>query len=239
MTPATLVAPAARAGAAAPGGSGGSGRGPRNGSGGTGSGRPAGGTGPSLAAQVTLTIPWETSQGGGAPGEAAGFGLLDPQTARDLLAAAARHPDTRWCYTALHPDGTAAAHACVRGPHPGGPPGPRTVTFSPVIRGPCDHAQAQPGYRPGRTLRHLITARNATCTAPGCGQPAARCDLDHTTPWHLGGLTCPCNLSPLCRHHHRVKQAQGWWLDSPESGVLIWRTPAGRTYTTTPTVYPM
>jgi hypothetical protein len=222
-----------------PGGIGGSGRGPRNGPGGTGgNGRPAGGTGPSLAAQVTLTIPWATSLGGGAPGEAAGFGLLDPETARDLLAAAARHPDTRWCYTALHPDGTAAAHACAPGRHPAGPPDPRTLTFNTVIRGPCDHAQAHGGYRPSRTLRHLIAARNATCTAPGCGQPAARCDLDHTTPWHHGGLTCPCNIAPLCRHHHRCKQAQGWWLEQSEPGVLRWRTPAGRTHTTTPTVYP-
>ena len=226
-----------------PGGNGGTGRGPRNGpgdTGGPGAGRPAGNSGPSLAAQVTLTIPWGTWQGrSDTPGEAGGFGLLDPETARDLVAAAARHADTRWCYTMLHPDGTAAAHACARGPHPGGPPDPRTLKFNTVIRGPCDHAQAHPGYRPGRKLRHLVSARNATCTAPGCGQAAANCDLDHTTPWHLGGVTCECNLAPLCRHHHRCKQAQGWWLDSPEPGVLRWRTPAGRIHTTTPTVYPM
>jgi uncharacterized protein DUF222 len=226
-----------------PGGNGGSGRGPRNRPGGTGpagTGRPAGGTGPSLAAQVTLTIPWETWQGtSDTPGEAAGFGLLDPETARDLVDAAARHPDTRWCYTVLHPDGTAAAHACAPGRHPGGPPDPRTLKFNSVIRGPCNHAHAQAGYRPGRKLRHLIAARNATCTAPGCGQAAANCDLDHTTPWHLGGVTCECNLAPLCRHHHRVKQAYGWWLDQSEPGLLRWRTPAGRTHTTTPTEYPI
>jgi hypothetical protein len=226
-----------------PGGNGGPGRGPRNGpsgTGGPGAGRPAGNGGPSLAAQVTLTIPWATWQGtSDTPGEAGGFGLLDPETARDLAAAAARHADTRWCYTVLHPDGTAAAHACTPGRHPGGPPDPRTLKFNTVIRGPCDHAQAQAGYRPGRKLRHLVTARNATCTAPGCGQPAARCDLDHTTPWHHGGLTCPCNIAPLCRHHHRTKQAQGWWLEQSEPGVLRWRTPAGRTHTTTPTVYPI
>ena len=43
---------------------------------------------------------------------------------------------------------------------------------------------------------------------------------------------------PLCRHHHRCKQAQGWSLDQPEPGVLVWHTPSGRSYTTTPTVYP-
>jgi hypothetical protein len=50
------------------------------------------------------------------------FGSLDGDDARDLLAAAARHPGTRWCITALNPDGTAAAHACLPGRHP--PPGP-------------------------------------------------------------------------------------------------------------------
>ena len=149
-----------------------------------------------------------------------------PSRSRPAGTTAARHPDTRWCYTALHPDGTAAAHACAPGPHPAGPPDPRTLKFSAVIRGPCDHAQAQAGYRPGRALRHLVTARNATCTAPGCGQPAARCDLDHTSPWHHGGLTCPCNLSPLCRHHHRVKQAQGWRLEQPEPGVPAMANPS-------------
>jgi hypothetical protein len=225
-----------------PGGNGGPGRGPRNGpsgTGGPGAGRPAGNGGPSLAAQVTLTIPWGTWQGtSDTPGEAGGFGLLDPETARDLVAAAARHTDTRWCYTVLHPDGTAAAHACAPGRHPGGPPDPRTLKFNTVIRGPCNHAQAQGSYRPSRKLRHLITARNTTCTAPGCGHAAANCDLDHTTPWHRGGVTCECNLAPLCRHHHRVKQALGWWLEQSEPGVLRWRTPAGRTHTTTPTVYP-
>jgi hypothetical protein len=36
-----------------------------------------------------------------------------------------------------------------------------------------------------------------------------------------------------------VKQARGWWLEQIEPGVLRWRTPAGRTHITTPTVYPI
>ncbi len=111
------------------------------------------------------------------------------------------------------------------------------TTLTPVIRGPCDHARAEDRYRPSRTLRHLVNARNTTCTAPGCGRRATRCDLDHTDPHDQGGRTCECNLSPLCRHHHRCKQAQGWRLEQPEPGVLVWHTPAGRTYTTTPTRY--
>jgi Domain of unknown function (DUF222) len=265
--------------------------------------------GPSVAALVNITVPLATVLGLSAtPGEAAGFGMLDPEDARDLVAAAARHPDTRWCVTALHPDGTAAAHGCARGRHlppsaagpageppdpdpppgnsrptdtgspsgpdpppdaatggsypgpdpppssatGGGPPGPDPplgagardylaglrIRMTPVARGRCDHTRAESGYRPSRALAHLVKVRNARCTAPGCGRPAARCDLDHTLAWDKGGLTCECDLSPLCRHHHRAKQAEGWRLAQPEPGVLKWRTPAGRRYTTTPTTYP-
>jgi hypothetical protein len=201
--------------------------------------------GPSLAAQVTITVPLAALDGDpGACGEADGFGLVDSQDARALVAAASRNPKTRWCVTALHPDGTAAAHACATGQHcwSAGQQaaaflGTLNLTLTPVIRGPCDHAQAQRAYRPSRSLRHLVNARNTRCTAPGCGRPAARCDQDHTTPWHLGGLTCPCNIAPLCRHHHRSKQAEGWWLAQPEPGVLKWRAPSGRTFTTRPAVY--
>ena len=69
-----------------------------NGSPGNGSGRRAGSVsspGPSLAALVTITIPWSTYQGQSeTPGQADGFGILDGDDARDLAAAAARHPRT-------------------------------------------------------------------------------------------------------------------------------------------------
>jgi hypothetical protein len=207
--------------------------------------------GPSLAALVTLTIPMATYLGQSeAPGDADGYGVLDGDDARDLAAAAARHPRTRWCITALNPDGTAAGHTCLRGRHPPsgtgpprtGPPGtgpPITITtpLTPITRGPCDHAHGEVGYHPSRKLAHLIRARNTKCTAPGCGRPAARCDLDHTVPWDQGGITCECDLAPLCRRHHRCKQSQGWTLTQPEPGILIWRTPSGRTYATRPTEY--
>ncbi len=220
---------------------------------------------PSVAALVTITVPLETLEGmSEIPGEVGSFGLIDAPDARALVAAAAKHPRTRWCITALNPDGTAAAHGCASGRHP--PPGRANLTVTssptlgpdpppgtrpqdyvrslgirlvPIARGPCDHAQAETGYRPSRKLQHLVRARSARCTAPGCGRPAARCDLDHTTAWDQGGRTCECNLAPLCRHHHRCKQAQGWHLDQPEPGILKWRTPSGRTYTTTPAEYPV
>ena len=253
-----------------PGGPGGpDGSGGSDGSGGPGgpgpTPRPSPDAGPSLAALVTITIPLTTYQGrSDTPGEVDGFGLLDGDDVRDLVAAAARHPKTRWCVTALNPDGTAAAHGCAAGRHP--PPGSANlaatcgpalgpdppagtrpqdylrrlgIRMTSVVRGSCDHAHGEAGYHPSRALTHRVRARNATCTAPGCGRPAVRCDLDHTTAWDKGGLTCECNLSPLCRHHHRCKQAEGWRLEQPEPGVLIWRTPSGRTYATTPTEYPL
>jgi hypothetical protein len=33
--------------------------------------------------------------------------------------------------------------------------------------------------------------------------------------------------------------AEGWRLNQPEPGILIWRTPAGRIYTTSPIEYPL
>jgi hypothetical protein len=216
------------------------------------SGPGPGGQGPVIGAMITITVPHTALDGDtGPPGEVEGFGILDHADTRDLVAAAARNPATRWCLTVLNPDGTAAAHACATGSHqwpPGqGPPGPITLRWlqeflkikklNPVIRGPCDHARAEHRYRPSRKLQHLVRARNTTCTATGCGRRAASCDLDHTDPHHHGGRTCECNLAPLCRHHHRCKQADGWRLEQPEPGVLVWHTPSGRSYTTTPTQY--
>jgi Domain of unknown function (DUF222) len=209
--------------------------------------QPAQDPGSTLAAAVNITVPWSASQGQpGTGAEMDGFGLVDSEDTRDLLAAAARDPRTRWCVTLLNPDGTAAAHGCAHGRHP--PPGtgpPQDwlrhlrIRLTPITRGQCHHEQAETAYRPSRHLQHIVKARNARCTAPGCGRPAAKCDLDHTIAWDKGGLTCECDLAPLCRHHHRAKQAQGWRLEQPEPGVLIWHTPSGRSYTTTPTRYPL
>jgi hypothetical protein len=221
-------------------------------------------SGPSLAAQVNITVPWSAQdEQSSDPADVDGFGVVDNDDAKDLLAAAAKSPQTRWCVTTLNPDGTAVAHGCVPGRHPlpgsasgcspGGPsPGPdpppgalfqdwlrdRRLEMTPIIRGQCDHPHGETGYRPSRKLQHLVKARNARCGAPGCGRPAARCDLDHTIAWDKGGRTCECGLAPLCRHHHRCKQAEGWRLTQPEPGLLIWYTPSGRSYTTGPTQYP-
>jgi hypothetical protein len=158
---------------------------------------------------ITITVPYTVLGGdSGPPGEVAGFGILDHADIRELIAAAARNPATRWCVTVLNPNGTAAAHGCGTGSRRW-PPESMTSrglleflnikNITPVIRGPCQHAQAEHRYRPSRKLQHLIRARNTTCTAPGCGRRAASCDLDHTDPHHQGGRTCECNLAPQCK----------------------------------------
>jgi hypothetical protein len=223
-----------------------------------GAGAPPGPPAP-FPALINLTVPAGTAFGwSSAPGEAGGWGLTDPGDTRRLLQAASMHPRTRWCFTLLAPDGTAAAHGCARGQHPWIPPpggernrdGPDArqaaalagflrdlnITFTPIAKGSCDHRNAEDRYTPSRKLGHLVRARTVTCPAPGCGAHAYHCDLDHTVP-HPDGPTDECNIAPPCRRHHRVKQAPGWKLEQPEPGVMIWTTPSGRTYTTRPTVY--
>jgi hypothetical protein len=112
------------------------------------------------------------------------------------------------------------------------------VTLRWLVAGDCAHGRESGAYRPPGSLQHLVRVRQQRCAFPGCGRPARRCDLDHTTPFHLGGRTCECNLSPLCRRHHEAKQAQGWRLAQTVPGVMTWITPSGRRYTTYPTSYP-
>ena len=201
-----------------------------------------------LAARVNLTISLTTLLGlADEPGNVAGFGPLDPSLARELAVLAANHPASRYCITVTDDDGRSLGHGCARGslPPPGrltSPgqatprrrPGPFTVTIHPLARGSCDHRHQEPGYQPSRRLRHLVEARTTTCCAPGCRRPAAQCDLDHTIPYDRGGRTCECDLAPLCRHHHRCKQSEGWGLEQPQPGILRWTTPAGRHYLTQP-----
>ncbi|MFY9863478.1 MAG: HNH endonuclease signature motif containing protein, partial [Trebonia sp.] len=111
-------------------------------------------------------------------------------------------------------------------------------TFTPIAKGSCDHASREHRYTPSRTLKDLIRARTARCTAPGCGAHAVHCDLDHTLPYPAG-ITCQCDLAPACRRHHRCKQAPGWQLTQPQPGIMHWTTPTGRSHTTRPTIYEM
>jgi hypothetical protein len=105
--------------------------------------------------------------------------------------------------------------------------------------GGCAHTTASAAYRPPPRIREFIAARDKTCRFGPCGQPAWRTDIDHTIPWHRGGLTCRCNLDGNCRTHHLIKHLPGWHLEQPQPGTFRWTTPAGRSYLVTPDPYPV
>jgi hypothetical protein len=224
------------------------------------------GSGPTGSVNLTMPLATWLG-GSSEPGEAAGFGPLPADDARVLAGLIARQPGARWCLTLTGPDGRAVAHGCARaGPLPAGqdgqpclepwsgrdcpagrePEGARagppdgwalSVTVRPLAVGECFHERESKGYQPAPSLRHVVNVRQRYCGFPGCRNPAARCDQDHTIPHHQGGRTCECNLACLCRRHHQAKQAQGWWLDQPEPGVLVWRLPGGRSYRVEPDRY--
>ena len=110
------------------------------------------------------------------------------------------------------------------------------IALEPIARRTCDHGHAEDHYKPSRKLQHLVRARTATCTAPGCQAQAIHADLDHTIPYP-DGPTDECNIGPKCRHDHRVKQAPDWHVEQPEPGIFRWTLPSGRTHTTRPTIY--
>jgi hypothetical protein len=203
-----------------------------------------------LAGRINLTMPVTTWLGlSDAPGDASGYGPLDSIDSRDLAAVLAKHPLTRWCLTLTDSHGRPVAHGCARkGSHPPrGSPGGCSPPANLLARagvwlagialewletGDCTHRRETESYRPPPSLQHLLSVRQPTCSFPGCRRPATQSDLDHTIAFDKGGRTCECNLAPLCRAHHQAKQVQGWHLEQPEPGILIWRLPHGRTYRT-------
>ena len=78
-------------------------------------GAPGGTRGPGLPALTHLILPLATLLHlGDKPGEAPGYGSIDPGLARDLARAAARSTRTRFCLTITDEHGHATAHACAR-----------------------------------------------------------------------------------------------------------------------------
>ncbi|MCA2349502.1 HNH endonuclease signature motif containing protein, partial [Mycobacterium intracellulare] len=95
-------------------------------------------------------------------------------------------------------------------------------------------AAPEPGYVPSRALADFVRCRDLTCRWPGCDRPATACDVDHTIPYAAGGPTHASNLKALCRTHHLVKTFWGWQEKQLPDGTLIFTSPAGHTYVTTP-----
>jgi hypothetical protein len=94
------------------------------------------------------------------------------------------------------------------------------------------HATAD--YRPSAADRLEVELRDRTCVHPYCTRPARHCDCDHVVPFDPDnperGPTCPCNLAPLCRHHHRLKTLAGWRYTVIEPGTYLWSDPHGQQF---------
>ena len=154
----------------------------------------------------------------------------DPDGLRRALLALAALPPPK--LHPRHPDD-----------HPVGPAPPAPKAAAPP-NGPVSHARARPSLaeqvtgphpdgQPGAytvcdSLRLLTILRAPLCEWPGCGHQAARCDQDHDTA-HPHGATCACNLGPLCRRHHRVKQLL-WVKKRLPGNTVAWTDPTGRTW---------
>ncbi|WP_028657134.1 HNH endonuclease signature motif containing protein [Nocardioides sp. J54] len=107
-----------------------------------------------------------------------------------------------------------------------------TVIVRPVV----DLAECIPvdSYEiPGRHRRR-VQLRDHTCRFPGCTVKATRCDLDHSVEHARGGPTCPCNLVPLCRRHHRAKTFSLWRYVTIQPGHYLWMSPNGRHFLVSP-----
>ncbi|NYI44305.1 hypothetical protein BJ993_001385 [Nocardioides aromaticivorans] len=100
-----------------------------------------------------------------------------------------------------------------------------TVIVPPVI----DLADCVPvdSYEIPDRHQRRVRLRDHTCRFPNCPQQAVRCDLDHAPPHAAGGKTCPCNLVPLCRRHHRAKTHSTWRYQVTSPGHYLWTSPHG------------
>ena len=88
-------------------------------------------------------------------------------------------------------------------------------------------------YRPRTALARAVRARDGHCRFPGCTTTAARCQLDHVTPYPTGPTTA-ANLAALCPGHHRLKTHTPWRYVLHPDGTCTWTSPLGHTYDTHP-----
>ena len=137
-------------------------------------------------------------------GEARGAGgstPIDPVTAREQAQASAE----RSAVNVLLVDHAGVLHRVVRLPK--APPGGWTRRLlDEAVRarlGDLPPLSCE-SYSPTVAIAEHVRARNPRCTGCDCPRRAARCDLDHDTPWPRGP-TDAINLGPRCRRQHEIK----------------------------------
>jgi hypothetical protein len=173
-------------------------------------------------------------------GHAVGHGCARPQPRRHRQRAGPGPPPggDGFSFVPASRDGPPGGFGTWRLRVPGGGPD-LIVMIDTLDTRHCEHRYEARGHDPGVKLRHLSQVRHATCTSPVCRRPASQCDFEHNAPYEAGGRTCLCNADPKCRHDHRLKQQPGWTVEQLADGTFRWTTPAGRSYDTEPTQYPI
>ena len=176
-------------------------------------------------------------------GHAVGHGCArpEPKSHRQRAGRTAGRPGTGrtgFTFTPASRDGPPGGYGTWRLRTPGDGPD-LIITLESLTTDPCDHRHQARGHDPGVTLKHLVQVRHATCTSPVCRRPAAQCDVEHNTPYEAGGRTCRCNTGPEVPPRPPAQAAPGWTVDQLPDGTFRWTTPAGRSYATEPTRYPI
>jgi len=87
--------------------------------------------------------------------------------------------------------------------------------------------------RPTAEEKAYVKARDRTCRAPGCRQPAIRCDDDHRQEYANDGPSHRANLCVLCRHHHRLRHEKGFVVHQIHAATHMWQAPNGCLYLVT------
>jgi hypothetical protein len=139
-----------------------------------------------LPALINVLVPagtllgWSTT-----PSQIGNWGLLDANETEAFVRAASLSPRTRFCMTIVAPDGTALAHGCARGQHPGtpppqsgGPPGQKSP------QAPINYSRGDPTPGPEQAQQLADLIRRLSITFRPVVQ--GRCDHgdaeDHYTP---------------------------------------------------------
>lgn len=129
------------------------------------------------------------------------------------------------------------------------------ATWRRLLTDPADGSLLDRGtraYRPGVVLGEHVTARDVTCTFPGCVRPARSCELDHIAPFRhprddepargpdagagTGAddpderQTSAANLHAACKRHHDLKTEGHWRVARTPGGGITWTSAAGITY---------
>lgn len=95
-------------------------------------------------------------------------------------------------------------------------------------------------------LQDAVLALHDTCAAPGCDAAARAADIDHARPWYpVGGSTGAApgrtdvdQLAPVCAHHNRRKERDGWRVTQHADHSRTWTHPrTGLSTTTTPATW--